>query len=165
MSRGKKFLLWSSNIISTSRDGLSFTNTNEFLYDSVYTCRKEVEILWLLVYYFTLLLLLFEYFTNNRNKPLQQQCLIKYRVHLTFLDAMHEWDPHMQKKSVCPQTISEVQPTCILLVRVWMHDRVLARFSQPVQNVVNNIYHDKWIGTVGVVAWPPCSPDLNHLDF
>jgi len=26
------------------------------------------------------------------------KCLIKYRVHLKFLGAMQEWDPHMKKK-------------------------------------------------------------------
>jgi len=45
----------------------------------------------------------------------------------------------MKKKSVCTQTISEVQPTYMLAVRAWMHDRVLAHFSQPVQDVLNNI--------------------------
>ena len=70
MSCGKTFILSSPTIFSTSRDGLSFTNTNEFLSDPVYTCRKEGEILWLLVYYFTVLLLFCEYFINSRNKLL-----------------------------------------------------------------------------------------------
>jgi len=80
------------------------------------------------------------------------KCLIKYRVHIKFLDAMQERDPDIKKKSVCPHTISEVQPTYLLAARAWMHDRVLAHFSQPVQDVLNNIYHDKWIGSVGPVA-------------
>jgi hypothetical protein len=67
--------------------------------------------------------------------------------------------PTWKYKSVYPQTISEVQPTYML------DDRFLAHFSQPVQYVLNNIYHNKRIGTVGPVAWPPWSPDLNHLDF
>ena len=56
------------------------------------------------------------------------------------------------KKCVCSQTISEVQHTYILAVREGMHDRVLAHFIQPVQDILNNIYHGKWVGTVGPVA-------------
>jgi hypothetical protein len=42
---------------------------------------------------------------------------------------------------------------------------VHAYFSRAVRNVLSNTYHDGWIGRGGPTAWPPCSPDLNSLDF
>jgi hypothetical protein len=47
----------------------------------------------------------------------------------------------------------------------YMHDGALAYFSHAVQDVFNNTCHDQWIGRGGPTAWPPCSPDLNPLDF
>jgi hypothetical protein len=50
--------------------------------------------------------------------------------------------------------------------RMWhMHDGAPAHFSCAVRDVINNTHHDRWIGRGGPTAWPPCSPDLNHLDF
>jgi hypothetical protein len=46
-----------------------------------------------------------------------------------------------------------------------MHDGGPAHFSSDVEDVLNNIYHDGWIGRGGPIAWPPRSPDLNPLDF
>jgi hypothetical protein len=40
-----------------------------------------------------------------------------------------------------------------------------AHFSLAVRDVLNNTYHDGWIGIEGPTAWPPRSPDLNPLDF
>jgi hypothetical protein len=37
--------------------------------------------------------------------------------------------------------------------------------SQPVRDILNNIYHDRWIGVAGAVAWSLCSPDLSSTDF
>jgi hypothetical protein len=34
-----------------------------------------------------------------------------------------------------------------------------------VRDVLNNTYHDRWIGRGGPTAWPPYSPDLNPLQF
>jgi hypothetical protein len=46
-----------------------------------------------------------------------------------------------------------------------MHDGVPAHFSRAVRDVLNNTYHDRWIGRGEPTAWPPRSPDLNPLDF
>jgi hypothetical protein len=46
-----------------------------------------------------------------------------------------------------------------------MHDGAPAHFSRAVRDVLNNTYHDRWIGRGGPTAWPPRSPDLNPLDF
>jgi hypothetical protein len=50
--------------------------------------------------------------------------------------------------------------------RMWyMHDCVPAHFSRAVRDVFSNTYHARWIGRGGPTSWPPCSPDLNPLDF
>jgi hypothetical protein len=50
--------------------------------------------------------------------------------------------------------------------RMWYkHDGALAHFSRAVRNVLNNTYHNQWMGRGGPTAWPPCSPDSNPLDF
>jgi hypothetical protein len=46
----------------------------------------------------------------------------------------------------------------------YLQDGAPAHFSRAVRDVLNNIYHDRWIGRGGPTAWPPRSPDLNHLD-
>jgi hypothetical protein len=46
-----------------------------------------------------------------------------------------------------------------------MHEIAPAPVSRGVRNVLNNTYHDRWIGRGGLTAWPPRSPDLNPLDF
>jgi hypothetical protein len=46
-----------------------------------------------------------------------------------------------------------------------MHDVAPAHFSRAVRDGLNNTCHDRWIGREGPTAWPPSSPDLNHLDF
>jgi hypothetical protein len=49
--------------------------------------------------------------------------------------------------------------------RMWyMHDGTPTYFSRAVRDVLNNTYHDRWIGKGGPTAWPPRSPDLNSLD-
>jgi hypothetical protein len=40
-----------------------------------------------------------------------------------------------------------------------------AHFSCTVWDVLNNTYHDRWIGRGGPTASLPCSPDLNPLEF
>jgi hypothetical protein len=40
-----------------------------------------------------------------------------------------------------------------------------AYFSCAVRDVLSNISHDRWIGREEPLAWPPRSPDLNHLDI
>jgi hypothetical protein len=48
----------------------------------------------------------------------------------------------------------------------FMRDCAPPHFSRAVRDVLNNIYHDRWIGRGGPTAWPPYSmPDLNPLDF
>jgi hypothetical protein len=55
---------------------------------------------------------------------------------------------------------------CQVKARMWcMRSGALAHFSHGLQDVINNIYHDKWIGRAGPTAWPPCLPDLNPLDI
>jgi hypothetical protein len=41
----------------------------------------------------------------------------------------------------------------------------LAHFSRAVLDVLNNTYHDRWIGSGDPTAWPSSSPDLNSLEF
>jgi hypothetical protein len=49
--------------------------------------------------------------------------------------------------------------------RLWyLHDGAPAHFSRAVRNVLNNAYHDQWIGR-GPTAWPPRPPDFNPLGF
>jgi hypothetical protein len=38
-------------------------------------------------------------------------------------------------------------------------------FSRAVRDVLNNTYHDRWMGREGPNAWRPRSPDLNPLHF
>jgi hypothetical protein len=37
--------------------------------------------------------------------------------------------------------------------------------SRALRDVLNNKYHDRWIGTGGRTLWPPLLPDLNPLEF
>jgi hypothetical protein len=46
-----------------------------------------------------------------------------------------------------------------------MHGGALAHFSRALRDVLNNTYHDRWIGRGVPTAWPPRSPDLNHLEI
>jgi hypothetical protein len=46
-----------------------------------------------------------------------------------------------------------------------MSDGAPVHFSRAVRDVLNNTYHDGWIDRGGPTAWPPRSPELNHLDF
>jgi hypothetical protein len=49
--------------------------------------------------------------------------------------------------------------------RMWyMHDGAPAHFSRAVRDVLNNTYHDRWIGRGRPTTWPPSSPELNLLD-
>jgi hypothetical protein len=50
--------------------------------------------------------------------------------------------------------------------RMWyIHDGAPAHFSRAVRDVLNNTYHDRWIGRGGTTAWPPRLPNLNPLGF
>jgi hypothetical protein len=50
--------------------------------------------------------------------------------------------------------------------RMWYkHDGAAAHFSCAVRDVLNNAYHDWWIGIGGLTAWPPRSQGLNPLNF
>jgi hypothetical protein len=46
-----------------------------------------------------------------------------------------------------------------------MYDGALAHFSHVVEDVLNNTYHDRWIGRGGLIAWPQHLPDLNPENF
>ncbi|GFW77521.1 uncharacterized protein TNCV_2499131 [Trichonephila clavipes] len=47
----------------------------------------------------------------------------------------------------------------------FMHDGTPVRFSIVVLYHLITTYPGRWIGCSGPVAWPPCSLDLNPLDF
>jgi hypothetical protein len=47
----------------------------------------------------------------------------------------------------------------------YMHDGAPAHFIRAVRDVLNNTYHDRWIGRAGPTAWPPLPPYLISLDF
>jgi hypothetical protein len=47
----------------------------------------------------------------------------------------------------------------------YMHDGATSHVSRAVRDVLNNIYHNRWIGREGPTAWPPRSPDLSTLYF
>jgi hypothetical protein len=47
----------------------------------------------------------------------------------------------------------------------YMHYGVPSHFGCAVRDVLNNTYRDRWIGTGGPTAWPPCSPGFNPLDI
>jgi hypothetical protein len=50
--------------------------------------------------------------------------------------------------------------------RMWhIRDGAPVHFSRAVRDVLNNTYHDRWIGRGGPSAWPPRSPELNPPDF
>jgi hypothetical protein len=51
--------------------------------------------------------------------------------------------------------------------RMWYtQESAPAHFSRAVRDVLNNTYHDRWVGRGGPTAWPPRSaPDLNPLDL
>jgi hypothetical protein len=53
-----------------------------------------------------------------------------------------------------PQLLGHV-PLAVRARMPYMHDGAPAHYST---------YLDRWIGTGGPTAWPPRSPDLNHLD-
>lgn len=51
-------------------------------------------------------------------------------------------------------------------MRRWLlQDGALAHFSRPVRDVLNSVYHDKWIGRLGPVTWYPRSRYHNPSDF
>ena len=53
-----------------------------------------------------------------------------------------------------------------LRVGMWfMHDGAPPHFSRIACQYLNDHFPGKWIGRNGPVAWPPCSPDLNPIDF
>lgn len=47
----------------------------------------------------------------------------------------------------------------------YQHDGAPAHSANIVQDVLNNMFPNSWIGIGGPVRWPPRSPDLNPLDF
>jgi hypothetical protein len=47
----------------------------------------------------------------------------------------------------------------------FMHDGVPAHFSLVVHRYLNQKFPGRWIGRGELIAWPPCSPDLNPADF
>ncbi|GBM12648.1 hypothetical protein AVEN_46138-1 [Araneus ventricosus] len=49
---------------------------------------------------------------------------------------------------------------------MWFHhDRAPAHFSTDVRNYLNATFGARWIGSGGLVPWPPRSPDLSSLDY
>ncbi|KAJ4445852.1 hypothetical protein ANN_12537 [Periplaneta americana] len=46
-----------------------------------------------------------------------------------------------------------------------LHDGAPAHFSRTARRYLDRRFPDRWIGRGGPIAYPPCSPDLNPLDF
>jgi hypothetical protein len=50
--------------------------------------------------------------------------------------------------------------------RMWIkHDRAPLHFGREVMGVPHDSYHGRWLGSGGLVPWPPRSPDFSQLDF
>ncbi|KAJ4436812.1 hypothetical protein ANN_16944 [Periplaneta americana] len=47
----------------------------------------------------------------------------------------------------------------------FLHDGAPAHFSRTARRYLDRRFPDRRIGRGGPIAWPPCSPDLNPLDF
>jgi hypothetical protein len=47
----------------------------------------------------------------------------------------------------------------------YMHVGAPAHLSRAVRDILSNTYHDRWTDRGEPTAWPPRSPDLNHLYF
>ncbi|KAJ4434255.1 hypothetical protein ANN_22805 [Periplaneta americana] len=47
----------------------------------------------------------------------------------------------------------------------FLHDGAPAHFSRTARRYLDRRFPDRWIGRGGPIAWPPCSSDLNPLDF
>ncbi|KAJ4448499.1 hypothetical protein ANN_10515 [Periplaneta americana] len=47
----------------------------------------------------------------------------------------------------------------------FLHDGAPAHFSRTARWYLDRRFPDRWIDRGGPIAWPPCSPDLNPLDF
>jgi hypothetical protein len=62
------------------------------------------------------------------------------------------------------QKLPEVVPLTARALMWYLHDGAPANFSHAMREVLNNIYHDRWIGRRGPTAWHPRSPDMNPLD-
>lgn len=63
-------------------------------------------------------------------------------------------------------SLSRLLENGLLAVRAWfMHEGAPAHFSQSVEAVLHNAYHDNRIDRAEPVAWPRRSPDLTPLDF
>ena len=56
-------------------------------------------------------------------------------------------------------------PLAVQQEMYFMHDGAPANFSRIVLAHLNCHYLEHWVGRSGPIAWPPCSPDLNPLDF
>jgi hypothetical protein len=77
------------------------------------------------------------------------------------LTGNHYWDFLLHVLPKLPEDVP-----LAFRARMWyMHVDAPAHLSRAVRDVLSNTYHDRWIGTGGLNAWPPRSPDLNHLDF
>ncbi|KAJ8888692.1 hypothetical protein PR048_008184 [Dryococelus australis] len=55
--------------------------------------------------------------------------------------------------------------TGAILICSVLHDGAPAHFLITVQRQLNTVFHGRWIGRGGQVAWPARSPDLNLVDF
>ena len=67
-------------------------------------------------------------------------------------------------RDVLPDVLDDVPLR--LRVGMWfMHDGAPPHFSRIARQYLNDHFPGKWIGRNGPVVWPPCSPDLNPIDF
>lgn len=63
-----------------------------------------------------------------------------------------------------PQLLENV-PLQLRLNMWFQHDGAPPHKARRVQQYLNDVYPDKWIGINGPIEWPPKSPDLTPLDF
>jgi hypothetical protein len=56
-------------------------------------------------------------------------------------------------------------PLALRLSMFFQHDGAPPHYHNAVRTHLNTMYHRRWIGRGGPIAWPARSPDLSPLDF
>jgi hypothetical protein len=67
-------------------------------------------------------------------------------------------------KNIMPDFLADV-PLIIHEELHLTHDGAPAHFSPIARRYLNRKFPGQWIGRGGPISWPPCSPDLNPLNF
>jgi hypothetical protein len=66
--------------------------------------------------------------------------------------------------NVLPKILEDV-PMTAKSRKGCIHIGAPTHFSHAALDVLNNTYHDRWIGRGGPTAWSPRTPHLHPLDF